>query len=65
VKAGPADPGFLDERRAEAQLAGTERGRIAAGAAADDDEVEVAGLFERHAVTMLQIGAGSTEAAPT
>jgi hypothetical protein len=43
VEAGAADPALLDERDVEPGAGAVERGRIAAGAAADDDDVEVLG----------------------
>ena len=50
VEARPADLVLVDERDLEPQLGGPERGRVAAGARAEDDEIERVGRADGHGV---------------
>ena len=48
MEARPADLVLVDERDLQAELGGTEGRGVAAGAGAEDDEVEVIGRADGH-----------------
>ena len=59
VEARPADLVLVDERDLEPQLGRPERGRVAAGAGAEDDEIERVGRADGHVVRGLGLAGGS------
>ncbi len=58
MEAGAADLVLVDEGDLEAQLGGAEGGRVATGARAEDDEVEVVGGADGHRSGVLRLVTG-------